>query len=62
MFTNHRLRTLALLAFMAGLIGMNTAHARNYPCSGKKGGVSHCQGDKFVCKDGSISGSKKVCR
>lgn len=27
MFTNHRLRTLALLAFMAGLIGLNTGNA-----------------------------------
>ncbi|NGP41548.1 hypothetical protein G4V72_07420 [Acinetobacter sp. GC2] len=32
------------------------------PCSGKKGGISHCQGTKFVCKDGSISASKKICR
>ncbi|MDA6795691.1 hypothetical protein OSL52_25445, partial [Escherichia coli] len=28
---------------------------RNYPCSGKKGGVSHCTSDgKFVCNDGTI--------
>lgn len=32
------------------------------PCSGSKGGVSHCQGDKFVCRDKSISASKKTCR
>ena len=31
------------------------------PCSGKKGGISHCSGGKFVCNDGSISGSKKIC-
>lgn len=31
------------------------------PCSGKKGGISHCQGTKYVCKDGSISASKKSC-
>lgn len=32
------------------------------PCSGKKGGVSHCTtGGKFVCNDGSISKSKKKC-
>lgn len=31
------------------------------PCSGKKGGVSHCAGDKFVCQDGSISKSKRIC-
>lgn len=58
--TSH-LRYAALCACLLALIGMNTAHARNYPCSGKKGGVSHCQGDKFVCKDGTISGSKQVC-
>ena len=46
---------------LAVVLGISAAHARNYPCSGKKGGVSHCQGDKFVCKDGTISGSKKMC-
>ncbi len=35
--------------------------AKNYPCSGKKGGVSHCENEKFVCNDGSISKSKKIC-
>lgn len=34
----------------------------NKPCSGKKGGVSHCSGGKFICKDGTVSASKKVCR
>ena len=38
-----------------------TAQARNTPCSGKKGGVSHCSGGKFVCKDGTISRSKYTC-
>jgi endonuclease G len=38
-----------------------TAMAQNTPCSGKKGGVSHCDGAKFVCKDGSYSRSKKAC-
>lgn len=37
------------------------ASAANYPCSGKKGGVSHCSGALFVCNDGSISGSKRNC-
>lgn len=52
------LRT-ALLA--AALILALPAQARNTPCSGGKGGVSHCAAGKFVCKDGSISGSKKSC-
>ncbi|MBM7342723.1 hypothetical protein OMR58_16185 [Erwinia sp. INIA-01] len=38
------------------------ATAANTPCSGKKGGISHCAGEKFVCNDGSISKSKKICR
>jgi hypothetical protein len=37
------------------------AHAQNTPCSGKKGGISHCQGDRFVCNDGTVSASKKDC-
>lgn len=32
------------------------------PCSGGKGGIKHCQAGKFVCNDGSISASKKVCK
>jgi hypothetical protein len=35
--------------------------AANYPCSKGKGGVSHCQGQKFVCNDGSVSQSKRAC-
>jgi hypothetical protein len=37
------------------------AAATNYPCSGKKAGVSHCMGKYFVCNDGSVSQSKKIC-
>lgn len=37
------------------------ANAENTPCSGKKGGISHCDGSKFVCNDGSYSRSKKSC-
>lgn len=53
------LLTAFLLVFLVGAMGH--AHARNYPCSGKKGGVSHCAGDTFVCNDGSVSGSKRSC-
>lgn len=56
----HAIFTIALAAFIT--ISAGAAHARNYPCSGKKGGVSHCQNGKFICKDGSVSGSKKICR
>lgn len=26
-----------------------------------KGGISHCQGNLFICKDGTVSQSKKAC-
>lgn len=51
---------IILAAISALLIAFN-ASAANTPCSGKKGGVSHCQNGKFVCKDGSTSASKKTC-
>ncbi|MCK6157999.1 hypothetical protein KZX29_04205 [Moraxella osloensis] len=35
----------------------------NTPCSGKKGGVKACTADgKFICQNGSISKSKKICK
>ena len=37
------------------------AYAYNTPCSGKKGGISHCENGRFICNDGSVSQSKKVC-
>lgn len=47
---------LATLLFFP-LIG----NSANQPCSGNKGGISHCDGAKFVCNDGSASGSTKDC-
>ncbi|TKJ88418.1 hypothetical protein PkoCFBP13504_00170 [Pseudomonas koreensis] len=38
-----------------------SAWAANTPCSGKKGGIDRCDGELFLCNDGSISGSKKSC-
>ncbi|TAY85306.1 YdcA family protein [Rhizobium ruizarguesonis] len=38
-----------------------SAFATNTPCSGKKGGIDHCQGSAFICRDGSVSASKKSC-
>ncbi|MFG1364631.1 YdcA family protein [Xanthobacter versatilis] len=38
------------------------AFATNTPCSGKKGGISHCRGAMFVCIDDSTSASKQDCR
>lgn len=50
-----------VLIALAMTLAASSAMAANKPCSGKKGGISHCSGDKFVCNDGSISGSKKKC-
>jgi hypothetical protein len=50
------------LAFGAALaVASPASAATRTPCSGKKGGVDHCDGGKFVCKDGSKSASKKIC-
>ena len=38
-----------------------SAMSANTPCSGKKGGIERCQGDTFICMDGSVSASKKSC-
>jgi len=51
------------MASAAVLLVINSAaYAKNTPCSGKKGGISHCLQGKFVCKDGTISQSKKTCQ
>jgi len=49
-----------LLLISLSLLPM-AGQAANTPCSGKKGGISRCNGTKFVCNDGSISRSKKDC-
>jgi hypothetical protein len=36
--------------------------AANYPCSGSKGEIARCVGDRFLCNDGSISASKRICK
>lgn len=47
------------LVLMLALSG--AAQAANTPCSGSKGGIERCDGPLFVCRDGSISGSKRNC-
>lgn len=54
------MRILITIIIVCGIAGAAEARGRA-PCSGKKGGVSHCLGKFFVCKDGSTSQSKKVC-
>ena len=56
------MKIVLLLVIAMGLSTFAEAGRGKQPCSGKKGGISHCQGSKFVCKDGSISASKKICR
>jgi hypothetical protein len=51
-----------LLGTLIVLLSTTIVYAKGrQPCSGSKGGISHCQGSKFVCNDGSISKSKKIC-
>lgn len=49
-----------VIAVALGLSALE-AVAANTPCSGRKGGIVGCDGELFLCNDGSISGSKKSC-
>lgn len=51
-------RGFLLAALLCSLAGPGSA---NEPCSGRKGGIATCQGDTFICNDGSVSGSKRSC-
>ena len=46
---------------LAGSLAVSTTAFANSPCSGKKGGIDHCEGSTFICNDGSVSASKKSC-
>ncbi|WP_374980032.1 hypothetical protein PSGK_30085 [Pseudomonas solani] len=54
------LRLLPLLALALAALSQPT-YAGNTPCSGSKGGIARCDGDLFLCNNGSISGSKRSC-
>ena len=58
MITPRNVLLIGLISLVATTFAANAA---NYPCSGRKGGVSHCMGQYFVCNDGTTSQSKKVC-
>lgn len=49
------------LIFAVILLLPLASNAANTPCSGKKGGIAHCDGSQFVCNDGSISKSQRNC-
>jgi endonuclease G len=55
------MRLIQLFLLIIAVFLSIPALSSNVPCSGAKGGVSHCNGSSFVCHDGSISGSKKIC-
>ena len=56
------MKHIKIVAVGLGLLfATGTALAKNKPCSGKKRGVDHCSGTKYVCRDGTISQSKKAC-
>ena len=51
-----------LVVFALAALAAEPVDARNSPCSGKKGGVVSCtKGGKFLCRDGSVSKSKRIC-
>lgn len=52
---------MRLVLWLALCLFSAAAGAANYPCSGKKGGVERCVGEQFLCRDGSISASKRIC-
>lgn len=57
------MRKLILLLILGMLFTAQADAARGrQPCSGSKGGISHCTSDgSFVCNDGSLSQSKRFC-
>lgn len=55
------LSAIASALVLFSLVAGQAFAAGNTPCSGRKGGVDHCQGERFICRDGSISASKKSC-
>lgn len=57
----RRMVRVVILATLAAFAVSSPALSRNTPCSGSKGGVKACMGEKFLCNDGSTSASKKTC-
>lgn len=55
---------VSLIALTTLALTLTTpAHAGrgNKICSGKKGGISHCSGGKYVCNNGTISRTTQIC-
>lgn len=53
---------LAYLLLLSLLIFGTSSQANGrQPCDRGAGGISHCSGGKFICNNGTVSRSKKVC-
>lgn len=52
--------TRLLAPILLGLLPLAAA-AANTPCSQSKGGVAYCLDGKFICRDGTMSASKRTC-
>lgn len=55
------MRCWRIAVLLLGVLAGMAAQAGNTPCSGRKGGIDHCAGATFICKDGSVSASKRDC-
>ncbi len=55
-YLHYRNKIILLTLLLLPLTSLAAA-----PCSGKKAGISHCDGSQFVCNDGSVSKSVKDC-
>lgn len=53
-------KMIVLLALCLATYGPASL-AQNKPCSGKKGGIAYCSNGKFMCKNGTLSRSKRRC-
>ena len=49
------------ISALAALLFSSYSIAANTPCSGRMGGVDRCVDGRFLCQNGKISRSKKVC-
>jgi endonuclease G len=54
--------TRLIAVFLISLVLPFAASAQKTPCLGAEyGGISHCEGTRFVCNNGKYSGSRSVC-
>lgn len=54
--------TRLIAVFLISLVLPFAASAQKTPCLGEEyGGISHCEGTRFVCNNGKYSGSRSVC-